>query len=342
MGDNPFPKECELNKDLELQLPQASLPPGQKSFSTIHPADGKPTSLPGQPLSGLDPTEVSAHLHTELLTNDLNRLAPYLWLVGTQQSSHISPLHQQIVKGREIIITENIELHCTWIYDRVFIKPVPPCLLSWAFWQHFLVLGSSPITPSLRTSLYQAALGYLRTYSHLIKHASDFRIAKQQHLLPEDTTYEQVCEFFAKFRSIPDNDVSPRYEYGELRLGRLNFWAKIFLRRFAFQKVQTHYAYNVYFARFYGPIIFLFAFATVVLSAMQVDLTVNPPSDQNNPVGWRAFGIISRWFAVFSIACAVIFFAGLLALLTFMAARETTFALRKVWLGNRRKLQQGV
>ena len=54
----------------------------------------------------------------------------------------------------------------------------------------------------------------------------------------------------------------------------MNFWAKIFLYLRAFQKVQTHYAYKVYFARFYGPIIFLFAFFSVVLSRMQVDLTV--------------------------------------------------------------------
>lgn len=89
-----------------------------------------------------------------------------------------------------------------------------------------------------------------------------------------------------------------------LRVRRTSTWtaellAKIFLRRFAFQKVQTHYAYNVYFARFYGPIIFLFAFVTIVLSAMQVDLTINPPFDQNKPVGLRAFGIISRCFGVF-------------------------------------------
>ncbi len=133
---------------------------------------------------------------------------------------------------------------------------------------------------------------------------------------------------FAKFRSCPDSEVSPRYRYGELRLGRLNFWAKIFLRRFVFHKVQTHYAYNVYFARFYAPIIFLFAFFTVILSAMQVDLTVNPPSDQDNPVGWKAFGTLSRWFGVVAIACAVTFSAGLLALLGFMAAREIVFALK--------------
>ena len=62
----------------------------------------------------------------------------------------------------------------TWIHDRVFVKLITPCLLTWAFWQRFLVLTSSPPTPFLRTSLHEAAPEYLRTYSHLMKHASDF------------------------------------------------------------------------------------------------------------------------------------------------------------------------
>ena len=224
MSDYPFPQECGLNHDLELESSTGSMSPDQDTYATtIYNVDRKSSSLPGQPLSGLDSEEVSAHLSVELLTNDLNRLVPYLWLVGTQRSSHISPLHQQIVKGREIIITENIELHCTWIYDRVFIKPIPPILLSWAFWQHFLISTSSPIRPPLRDNLREAALGYLRTNSHLIRYASDFRIAKRHHLLPEEATYDQACEFFTRFKYIQDDDVAPRYSYGELRIGRLNF-----------------------------------------------------------------------------------------------------------------------
>lgn len=125
--------------------------------------------------------------------------------------------------------------------------------------------------------------------------------------------------------------MSPRYGYGELRLGRLNLWAKILLRRFTFQKVQAHYGYNAYFARFYGPLLFLFAFFSVLLNAMQVALTANPLLIQKEPTGWHAFGAVCKWFSITVMVLAVGFFTVLLILLIFMTARETIFALRKVW-----------
>ena len=177
MSYQPFQEECEMNKNLELRSTQASMPPDQKSYASIRHIDTNPTALPSQPLSGLDPTDVCAYLCNELPTNDLNRMAPYLWLVGyPAEQSHFSPSPADFQS--EIVITENTELHCTWICDRVFIKPNPPFLLSWAFRQHFLVLPSSPIAPSLRMSLHEAAPRYLRTYSRPSKHASDVRIAK--------------------------------------------------------------------------------------------------------------------------------------------------------------------
>lgn len=280
MADYPFPRGLELNKDLKLHPPEAGAPSISKSF-VDNSNDEKLTSFFDQAAQF---PAIPANLSMELLTPDLSRLSPYLWLVGTQQSNHISPLHHQIVKGREIIISENIELHCTWLYDRVFLKPIPPFLLSWAFWQRYLVSDSSPILDGLRRDLQRGAIGYLRTYFYLIKYPSDFRIARQEHLIPEDTTYEETRRFFLAFAGRPDTEVSPRFAYGELQLGRLNFWAKVFLRRIAFQKVQTHDDYNMYFTRFYGPLIFLFAVFSVVLSAMQVLLTANPPSNQTNPI----------------------------------------------------------
>ncbi|KAL8855022.1 MAG: hypothetical protein Q9221_000219 [Calogaya cf. arnoldii] len=153
------------------------------------------------------------------------------------RSSHISPLHQQIVKGRQIIITENTELNWTWIFDRVFLKPVPAFLMFWAFWQQYLISDDSPIPTNLRDSLCRGALGYLRTYFHLIRHPSEFRLAIEHHLIPEDTNFERCSQFLARFGQRLD-EVSPRYNnYGELKLGRLNLWAKFVLHRFAFQKV---------------------------------------------------------------------------------------------------------
>ncbi len=163
MTCKPFPKDLELNKELDIpsSYPQNGLTPDKGNGTEI----SHRSAVPGQPLHCLDSSDVSHYLPDEILTPDLNRLAPSLWLVGIQQSSHISPLNRQIIKGREIHIAENIELHCTWIYDRVFFKPIPPRLLSWAFWQHFLVLGSSSLPEPLRLDLHKAVSGYLRTLS---------------------------------------------------------------------------------------------------------------------------------------------------------------------------------
>jgi hypothetical protein len=43
------------------------------------------------------------------------------------------------MKRREIVVTEDPRLHLVWIYDRVFIKPLPKYLLSHDFWQIYLL-----------------------------------------------------------------------------------------------------------------------------------------------------------------------------------------------------------
>ncbi|KAL8684168.1 MAG: hypothetical protein Q9224_006552, partial [Gallowayella concinna] len=130
-------------------------------------------------------------LEQEFLTPDLDLLSPHLWLVATQSSSHIGPLHEQVLKGRTIIITENPELHLTWTGNRIFIKPIPRYMLSHAFWTTYL----NPVSPNIAKNtehyeptqaLIRAALGYMRTYYHLIQHESDLHIAKQSRLLPTD------------------------------------------------------------------------------------------------------------------------------------------------------------
>lgn len=180
-------------------------------------------------------------LERELFTPDLDTLAPHLWLVATQASSRIDPLHEQVLKGRDIVITENLELHLTWTNNRIFIKPIPRYMLLYAFWTTHLTPGA----PSHRTNtlhetpskaLTSAALGYMRTYYYLIQHESDFHIAKQSQFLPidrSDISIESFHRFIAGFGEVQDGEVSPRYfSYGTLGLSRLNIWAKVFLKRF--------------------------------------------------------------------------------------------------------------
>ncbi|KAF6217771.1 hypothetical protein HO133_006598 [Letharia lupina] len=67
-------------------------------------------------------------LNNDILTLDLDRMAPNLWLMDTPSGSHISPLHNQKIKSRKIVITEDPGLHLVSSDNRVFIKPFPPYL----------------------------------------------------------------------------------------------------------------------------------------------------------------------------------------------------------------------
>jgi len=184
MSTWPFPEEAQLSDALE---PNNKNSEDGQSLNN-HFINQILQYLPSEPTVSLQPHILTAYLSKELLTPDLNQMRPYLWLVGTQDSNHITPLHEQLVKGRSIFITERAELHCTWIYDRVFLKPIPAYLLSWRFWQHFLVSENSAIPSVERKAVCGAALGFLRTYSCLLRHESDFRIAVSNYLIPGSMT----------------------------------------------------------------------------------------------------------------------------------------------------------
>ncbi|TLD15767.1 uncharacterized protein PgNI_02063 [Pyricularia grisea] len=247
--------------------------------------------LPGYPLVSLQAgEELGPFLEEELCCDDLETMAPYLWVLSTQSSANIRPLHRQRIFGRDILITESPRLHLVWYHNRIFIKPLPRYLMSYKFWTKFLsepaetagraymssgasydmLLGG---VPGRAEKLRRAALGFIRTYRHLIRHESDFNIARSLGLIPCDTTWARFCAFVSGFDDeILDVHVSGRYHYGELRLTRLNFYSPLFLRRTRFQYLPEQY--STIFGRYFGPLLFVFGIFSVVLSTMQVDLAV--------------------------------------------------------------------
>jgi len=53
-----------------------------------------------------DSVALAAFLAVDLVPEELDKTASRLWVVSTQSSSNTNPLHHQIVKGREIAVTE--------------------------------------------------------------------------------------------------------------------------------------------------------------------------------------------------------------------------------------------
>lgn len=286
--------------------------------------DAADLSLPGHPRIKLkDISTLSTFLQSELCSPELEIMAPRLWMMSKQSASNISALHRQRMKGREIIVTEEPRLHLVWIYDRIFIKPLPQYLLSYKFWKLYLLRNDSPLGAA-RPMLLRAALGYLRTYHFLIKHRSDFDRALMEgaRLLPETTTWDQFNSFAEHLHEITDCEVSGRYAFGELRLSRLNFYSKIFLRKLHFQR--THYQYGAYFGRYYAPFLFVFGIVFVVLAAPQVEMAVEQVI--SNPVYdiWLA----SRVFCILAVIFCALSTLALAALWVHKIAAEWHFAIK--------------
>ncbi|KAI4146698.1 MAG: hypothetical protein LQ340_005842, partial [Diploschistes diacapsis] len=246
------------------------------------PTEPNENHLPGYPRVPLhDGSKLLNFLERHLFSSDLDQIADKLWWMSKQDSKNISPLHRQYVKSRRIILTEDPKLHLVWIKDRIFIKPLPEYLLSPSFWTADVLGPSFPPATSTgtgtgtgtgtasrnpasassrtaqRTRIRQSALGLLRSYSHLIQHHSDFRIAQSPSLLlvPPEINWPTFDAFIARFDAdaVPDADVSPRYAYGEIRLTRLNFYAKFLSRSWYFHRLVPQY--EDYFARFYAPVL---------------------------------------------------------------------------------------
>jgi hypothetical protein len=139
------------------------------------------STLPGHPNNGLEGPDISSVLHRELVTPRLGARGTRLWLVAKQDSSHISSLTHQLVRGSRIVITQNPELHLVRIYDQIFPKPLLKYLLSCAIWEFYFTSKISPNqNDAEREKALNAARGFLRTYAYLSQHKSDFLIAKDE------------------------------------------------------------------------------------------------------------------------------------------------------------------
>lgn len=258
-------------------------------------------------------------------------MAPSLWLMSTQSSANINPLHKQLVKGRQVIVSEDPRLHLVWRQDRVFVKPLPPYLMSYSFWTDIL-LSDPPVLGHKQQRIAAAALGYLRTYYYLLQHESDLRVAQKEHtlLVPLSIRWENICRFRGGFDGILDSDVSPRYHYGELRLSRLNFYAKIFLRKFHYERIHTQY--GTYFSQYYGPLLFVFGMFSLALNALQVELT----AEQLRRSTEFTMGGFGRCFSIGTLAWLALICFSLVLVFLYMFIDEWQYAIRhRVKLGPR-------
>lgn len=314
----PFPESSALRTDplpIMLDCDTEYIPLRHNGSSS------PPQQSPQQLLTQLSPDKASTFLMTELSTPLLDSLYSKLWLVARKECSHIDPLHHQHVKGRQVIVSEDPKMHLIWTPNKVFIKPVPYCLFNYHFWLFFL--SSGVCTEKLRglpksqdhANFNRAlALGFLRSYSHLIRHRSDFVIAIDHHLIPADIDWLSWRCFIAHFHHVPDSRVAQRYHYGQMRHSRLNHLVRLTLPRerstFWFYE-PLHWSAAPYMKGITTSVGFIFATLSLVLSSMQVSLAAIPGTRATANSYWTfsvmvQFAIVVSWILMAAVPLAFV------------------------------------
>lgn len=170
---------------------------------------------------------------------------------------NINSLHHQRVLLRNIIPSELPRLHLVWFDRTIYIKPLPDCLLDASSDSH-----RNPDPSGL-------AVGFLRSYCSLIQSPVDLAVAKESNLISRDVTWDQWVKFREKTLSETEKShFNKRYQYGELRLSRLDIIYRFTGRGLTYFTV--HRNYSTYFAQYFSLFATVFAFVAVILAAMQV------------------------------------------------------------------------
>ena len=110
----------------------------------------------------------------------------------------------------------------------------------------------------------------------------------------EDITWDRFAAFIASFDQIRDDQVNPRYRYGELRLSRLNFYTRIFLPKMTFHHI--HAQWRPFLGQMFTPLLSSFAVLTIILNAMQVELAVEAITDKRNQ--WLSLIKLCRYMSI--------------------------------------------
>ncbi|KAL7789791.1 hypothetical protein V8C37DRAFT_411119 [Trichoderma ceciliae] len=235
-----------------------------------------------------DPSnDVSHFLASELSLKGLEGMVKHLWLAGAKRPP--AQLHYHAALGRQIIVTDRVDLHLMWSAEgRIFIKPLPRYLLSTKFWDDNLICSEhcpcqyEPTTACNKRHERSIAHGLLYTYACLISSDNDFEIAVEKRLLPKGPdqkpmpweTWKSLAR--SMLRNHDPAQMHPRFRHGELRLTRINAINRII-------KLSPFEAYfnswNDYSSFFRDNLSWIAAstvWLVLVLTAMQVGLAAEP------------------------------------------------------------------
>lgn len=230
---------------------------------TLTPPFAFACQLVTKTITSNDIVEEQNRLRKVLHDDILESIHKQLWYAG--RKGNISPLHHQKVIRRDIILTERAQLHLVWSDKTIYIKRLDDELLDWEYFSK--VVCENEV-------VHRAASGFLLSYARLIEYPSDLELAKIHGLVNKDIEWKAWQTFRSSvLHHLADRDVHDRYEYGELRLGRLNQICRMNL--LALSYFNVHRDYSSYFGDNYMILVALFALVSVALSAMQVMTSID-------------------------------------------------------------------
>lgn len=289
--------------------------------------------------------------------NDLNieRLSKiFAWLKYAGQNWQIRPLCKQKEYARSIVVTEQADMHLLWEGSKMYLKPLPQYLLDAECWsQQFVCAEGSECRGSAdlnnpracKERLYSSALGLLYSYIRLIQHESDFQIAIETKLVPRDLTWPIWLGITNQvLTDLPDilAQVHERYQYGELRLSRINkivhWWP---FPPGGWSPARGYYfPYTEYSQRFSHNLQFLFTaftYAATLLAAMQVGLSIDELKSNTVFVfaaKWIMISVLAAisiaFFRIFGIAFMLVFINGRFARKLHRKSKKALDEMKKV------------
>ncbi|EME79344.1 uncharacterized protein MYCFIDRAFT_190287 [Pseudocercospora fijiensis CIRAD86] len=254
------------------------------------------------------PLQALEFLEQDLASQRLDNASPYLWMVGRPLPPR--PLNKQLVLDRRIIPTTDASLHLVWTSRKIFVKPLPECMLLTALYEHLYMKPSD---------LRGRTLGFLHTYTALVPTKLDFDLAVENKLMPSSYAWMDWKKLVERIlEDYPGDDIYPhldlRYVYGELRLSRLNKIYRFILGDWlhGYSPLTGHTRYIDLVIDHLSVIAAGTVYIVVVLSAMQVVQSTKILATNH------AFQRACYGFAVFSIISPILAFALLAAILIAM------------------------
>lgn len=235
----------------------------------------------------------------------LNDIYDHMWACGRPLNAR--PLHRQLMMKREVVLTEQADLHLLYHDSILYVKPLPAYLLSRPIWNQYLIHDAG---------LHADACGLLLSYTWLLCSPVDFTLAREAKLLPEGLDWTRwrvvVHEFFGHVDPTTLHQVNRRYYFGELRLHRINsayrMVPRLAINHFVRGYLYGYNRYTAFFQRSVGWILVVFFWFSLILSAMQVGISI-PDFQHKSAFTQATFGFVV--YSITQVAALVLFLGAL-------------------------------